>query len=149
MSRRKRDWLWVFAMFTFFLGALLWEGYDRLTLDRRAPIDGDITLVAMPQAISQGKPLLVRSIRTKVRDDCAPLLSERWVVSVATGDAIQLPSRVWDGGDPNKDYVDLIFDTSGLPPGDYQGFARATYPCPGVTPPFVYNATFFFSIVGK
>ena len=147
-NSRHREWLWVFAMFTFFLGAVLWEGYGRLTLDKRPPINGEITLVATPQSISQGKSLLVRAIRDKVRGDCSPLLSERWAVSIATGETIQLASRVWAGGSDDEGFVDLLFDTSKLPPGDYQGYARATYPCPGIAVPFVYNATFHFSIVG-
>jgi len=144
---KHREWLWLFAAFTFFLGALLWEGYDRLTLDRTPPIHGDVVLVPVNETISQGKSLVVRAIREKVRDDCIPLFSERWVINIASGETTQLPARVWGGGSTDADFVDVSFDTSKLLPGEYQGYARSTYPCPEL-PSFVYEATFQFSVVG-
>lgn len=142
-----REWLWLFAAFTFFLGAILWEGYDRVMLDRRPPIDGDVVLVPIPDVITAGKPLLVRAIRTKVRADCSPLFSERWAVNVLTGETIPLQARVWEGGLVSEETVDLLFETGKLPPGNYRGYARATYPCPDL-PPFVYESNFSFSVIG-
>lgn len=144
---KHREWLWFFAAFTFFLGAVLWETYDRLTLDRTPPIHGEVTLAPVNEAVSQGKPLVVRAIRDKVRDDCTPLFSERWVLHIASGETIQLPSRVWNGGSADADFVDITFDTTKLIPGEYQGYARSTYPCPEL-PSFVYEATFQFSVIG-
>lgn len=107
--------------------SLLWiKGV--LTIDHRAPINIQ-KVEGLNSPIPQGGKLQVRVWRDKIRDDC-PLHSERYV-SDHHGRAHDLPDAQGVGGPKDQRYVDVLYDTSALPPGAYSLHVSLMYHCPG------------------
>lgn len=107
--------------------SLLWIK-DVLTIDNRAPVAIN-KVEALNSPIDVGDKLFVRIWRDKVRDDC-PLHSERYA-SDEHGRAHNLPDAQGIGGPKDEQYVDILYDTSGLGAGAYTLYVSLMYHCPG------------------
>jgi len=107
--------------------SLLWIK-DVLTIDHRAPISIEKAEV-LNSPIPDGGKLQVRIWREKVRDDC-PLHSVRYA-SDHHGRSHDLPDAQGVGGPKDQRYVDVLYDTSSLPPGAYSLHVSLMYHCPG------------------
>ena len=112
-------------------------------VDTRPPLVG-LTIEPINSPVLQGRRLIGRATREKVRDDC-PIVSTRTASSMS-GHRYVLAGQVWQGGEANKeDFIDVIYDTRELPVGIYKLDYIITYLCPwGLT--FVYDDGFFFAI---
>lgn len=106
--------------------------YNFYTFDNRDPIlFGYEKVEVLNSPIKVGEQLLVRTWRTKVRDDC-PVIAIRSAYN-NNGKSYRIPSAAWAGGKSVAEYVDLIFDTRELPVGEYYVSSSVTYLCPGIT----------------
>lgn len=127
-----RNVVYVVGALCFAVGALSMTVYREVSVDRRVPtVIERVEVVNSP--VPAGKKLTVRITRQKVRGDC-PVTSIRYVTDIH-GRAFNLPDAVWAGGPPKTAYVDLDYDTSGLPPGDYTLHVDLLYSCPGMAFP--------------
>jgi hypothetical protein len=103
--------------------------YKTADVDRRAPVN-DLRVYALNSPIEQGQVLIVRSAREKVRGDC-PVLAQRWAQNISDPEiTYEIPAQAWEGGSPDRTYVDLNYQTQALPVGEYEVFYKLTYFCP-------------------
>lgn len=110
------------------MGAFMIWVSGAVTIDHRAPVSIQ-KVETLNSPVPAGGKLLARIWREKVRDDC-PLHSERYA-SDEQGRAHNLPDAQGIGGAVGDDYVDIIYDTSSLPPGSYVLHVSVMYHCPG------------------
>lgn len=113
----------------------------------RSPVITDVRFEPINSPVLFQQPLFVRISRTKLRTECTPLTSVRQATNLDTGQVEDIPDQVWAGGSPDEAYVDILFDTTRLAPGNYQGQVITTYPCPYWT--FTYRGDFFFKVVSR
>lgn len=120
---------WVFyAIVATILGMTLW---GKMTFDDQAPVS-NLRLEVLNSPVEQGiQYLTLRVYRDKHRDDCT-LTSVRRAQD-SDGRWVELPTRVWEGGDVEEEYVDLLIDVRALHVGEYIGTNWVTYHCPSIS----------------
>jgi hypothetical protein len=111
-----------------------------LTTDRRPPVDMD-RVETLNSPLSAGDRLLVRIWREKVRNDCR-VHSRRMAVN-QDGAVFDVPDAIWAGGEAGAAYLDFEYDTSTLPPGDYELRVSLDYLCPDRTYPVIQPSAKF------
>ena len=114
------------------VGAVVVWTVQNIAVDTRAPtVIGRVEALNSPVAV--GGKLVVRVTREKARGDC-PVTSARYV-SDENGIARDIPDAVWAGGPLGTKFVDLVYDTSALPPGLYTLHVSLLFSCPGMSFP--------------
>ncbi len=109
--------------------------------DHRAPVVM-VATETLNSPFEEGGQVKVRIYREKVRDDC-PVISNRRAKNQTTGENYDIPNAHWAGGPANDTFIDMEYDTSHLPPGDYVLFVNLTYQCPEFLHDVEQPVTFF------
>lgn len=127
---RVLDWVAFLALAIVFT-QVGWYWWAEFTKDTRHPLDLTIATYTevLENPVPVGGKLHFRHYRTKVRDDCT-VVSTRHAVDTS-GRVYDIPDVAWEGGPKDVNYVDLTYDTSLLPPGEYVASAFLLYLCPG------------------
>lgn len=110
-----------------FLTLLADKGIDRFITDNRHPIRSWGEAYAVPDEIARGAKVIGRIYRDKVRR--CPVESRRSAVR-HDGLTYDVPDKFHRGGKDGTEYVEIEYDVSALPPGQYRLEVYLTYRCP-------------------